>query len=121
MRRDMELVRKIVFAIEASPSGFAPKPLKVDGYSDEVVGYHVHSMVQGGLVEGVEVTHQGSRSPQAQPTALTWEGHEFADLARNDTVWKKAMQTLGELGQSVTIALLMQLLTSVAKIRLGLP
>jgi len=124
MKWDMELVRKIVFAIDAWPSGFAPNPLNLEGYTEEQVGYHVHIMVQAGLVDGVDVTHQGSRSrtsPQAVPRSLTWAGHEFADAARNDTVWKKAMQKLQELGQTVTVGVLMQLLTSLAKSRLGLP
>ena len=38
MKRDPELVRKIILAIEDAPGGNAPQPLHIYGYSEEQIG-----------------------------------------------------------------------------------
>lgn len=120
MKRDMNLVRQLVLAIEASPSGFAPRDLVVDGYTREEIGYHLYIMLEAGLVRGADVTVHGAKSPEAIATSLTWAGHEFADAARNEDLWAKAMKLTKEKAGSVTIDLLMKLLTSLASSALGL-
>jgi len=56
MKRDMELIRKMVLAVEDAPTGFAPHPLKIAGYTKEQVGYHAYLMVDHGLAKGPRVT-----------------------------------------------------------------
>jgi hypothetical protein len=46
-------------------------------------------------------THMGSSSPSAQLTGLTWDGHEFAAMARDDTAWRNAMGIVQEQGGAV--------------------
>jgi hypothetical protein len=121
MKRDMELVRKILLGMEEHPHGFAPGDFKLGEYSDEQVGYHVHIMVQAGLLCGHDVTPLGSRSPQVRPTSLTWEGHEFLDAARDATRWAKVMKKVKDVGGAVTIAVLQDLLVQRMKGDLGLP
>jgi hypothetical protein len=38
MRRDMDLIRKMILAIEDHPSGWAPQDLTVDGYAPHPFG-----------------------------------------------------------------------------------
>jgi hypothetical protein len=120
MKRDMNLVRQIVLSIEASPSGFAPRELAVEGYSHEEIGYHLFIMLEAGLIRGADVTVHGANSPEAIATSLTWAGHEFADAARNEDLWAQAMKLTREKAGGVTIDLLMKLLTSLASSALGL-
>lgn len=120
MKRDMELVRKIVFAIENYPSGYAPKSLIIDDYTDEQISYHVYIMSKAGLVEGLDVTNSNSTSPQAIARNLTWQGHEFAEAARDDTRWNEAMKIVKEKGGTVTIGVLTQLLSALMKNSFGL-
>ena len=40
MKRDMELIRKLVLALEDAPSGYAPGVLEIEGYTPEQIGYH---------------------------------------------------------------------------------
>jgi hypothetical protein len=121
MKRDMELIRKLVLAIEGSASGFAPREIKIDGYSDEQIRYHAHLMIQAGLAEGADVTHKGSSGPEAILNNLTWAGHEFAAAACDETRWRKAMGLVKERAGSVTISVLTQVLTALMKGPLGLP
>jgi hypothetical protein len=119
VKRDMDLIRKIVLAVEDAPTGYAPK-LAFDGYDNETVSYHAYLMIQAGLATGVEVTHQRSPGPEAILTGLTWEGHEFADAARDETRWKKAMGIVQEKGGAVGFDVLKDLLSHLAKLGLGL-
>lgn len=120
MKRDMELVREILLAIEASPSGFAPRPLQIRDYSAEQIGYHVLIMDEGGLIEADVTTTKNSASPGALAKRLTWQGHEFLDAARDPGIWKKAMGLVKEQAGSVTIHTLKELLVSLGAKALGL-
>jgi hypothetical protein len=116
----MDLVRKIVFAIEAQEHGFLRDELQIEGYTEEQVGYHVYLMMQAGLVEAAETTCLGSQSPEAQANGLTWAGHEFAEAARDEGRCTKAMTIVREQGGSVTIGVLQSLLTNLMARALGL-
>jgi hypothetical protein len=118
MKRDMELIRKMVLAIEDEPSGFAPH-FNFDAFTSEHIGSHAHLMNQAGLATGSNVTHTGSIGPEAVLTALTWTGHEFAAAARNESIWKQAMKSLKDKGMTVTISVLVQLLSKLAAGALG--
>ncbi len=121
MKRDMQLIRKMVLAAEDSPDGYAPRPLRIEGYSADVIGYHAHLMIEAGLARGAETTHLESSGPEAIITALTWDGHEFADAAQDETRWKKAMGIVKEKGGTVTIGVLTSVLTSLMKAAFGVP
>jgi hypothetical protein len=124
MQRDMELIRKLLLAVEQHEHGFAPREITIDGYSDEQVGYHSWLLNDAGLAEAIDVTNRGSDSPEAMIRHLTWAGHEFLDAAKDDTTWQRAKQRLASAGkslQTVTLGVLQSLLTDVAKQQLGIP
>lgn len=115
MKRDMELIRKMAFALEERPGGFTPTEVTFDGFDADQVGYHAYLMLQAGLAEGVEVTAMGMSHRQAIPTGLTWQGHEFIETARDDTRWKKAMVLVQEKGGAVTLSVLTELLKNLMR------
>ena len=121
MKRDMELIRKIVLEIEDAPSGYAPQNFEFEGYTSEQISYHGYLIHNAGLAEGERIDGMGSDSPEALITNLTWAGHEFADAARDESRWKIAMGAVQEKGGSVTLSVLTQLLTALMKGALGLP
>jgi hypothetical protein len=108
----MDLVRKIVLALEDHEPGFAPDNFAIQGYNNDVVAYHVYVMAQGGLLEAQEVNGFGDTSPGALPRSLTWAGHEFAAATRNEGVWNQAKTLVTKAGSSafpVWIEVLMKL------------
>ncbi len=109
MKRDLNLIRKIILAVEDAPTGFAPK-LSIDGYNEGEVGYHAHLLIDAGLARGADVTTLASVGPEAILTSLTWAGHEFAALARDDYRWSKAMAELKDKAGVITLDGLKQLL-----------
>jgi len=122
MKRDMELIRKLVLALEDAPTGYAPDNLNIEGYASDQIGYHAYLMIDAGLATGKkDVGEFGSTSPEAMLTNLTWAGHEFAEAARDESRWKNAMSVVREKGGSVTISVLTQILTGLMKGAFGLP
>ena len=118
MKRDMELVRKVLLAIEEAKTEDKPIPINIDGYSAKAVSYHVRLLHDAGLVKALDMSDLSGT--QWAATALTWGGHEFLDNARNDTVWQRAMTSVNEKGGSVSLDVLKSILTSTAMQLFGL-
>lgn len=119
MKRDMELIRKMVLAVEDGQNGYAPDDLQIDGYTAEQLGYHAHLLIQDGLATGPITSHINGSGPSAQLTTLTWKGHDFADAARDETRWRKAMGIVQAKGGAVTLDILKDLLLQLARASLG--
>jgi hypothetical protein len=94
----MDLVRAILMKIESNPSGWAPRDFGIQGFPPDQVGYHAHIMMQEGLIDATNVTHLASESPEAIPRSLTWKGHEFLDLARDQDRWNRAKAITAKVG-----------------------
>ncbi len=120
MKRDMELIRKILLAVEDSESAFAPDPLIIEGYTDEQITYHSYLLVNAGLVHG-HISIESGESLMALVEYPTWDGHEFLDAARDDARWKKTMHLVAEKGGAVTMSVLQGLLVAGMKSAFGLP
>lgn len=118
MKRDFELIRKLVLAIEECPSGRVPEG--INGYTPEQVGYHNYLLVDGGLARGVDATTLSDTLPNWKILHLTSAGHDFADAARSDSTWSKATTIVRAKAGGVTLDVLKQVLVSVVKNTLGL-
>jgi Hypothetical protein (DUF2513) len=98
MQRNMDLVRRILLRLESSPDGRAPRDFGIQSFSPQEIGYHAHIMMQEGLIEAIDVTTMHSSGPEAMPSSLTWKGHEFLDLARDQARWNRAKSTIENVG-----------------------
>jgi hypothetical protein len=97
MKRDLELIRKIMLKMEDAPTGAAPE-MEIEGYSRMAVGYHSYLIVDAALAAGCDAATRASQgSPEWILTHLTSLGHDFAEAARNEGRWKKALQKAGAL------------------------
>jgi hypothetical protein len=123
MKRDMELIRKILLTVEAHEHGSIQDSIKVDGYTEEEVAYHCYLIGDAGLASVIDTTCLSSDGPEADISCLTWEGHEFLDAARDPTTWEAAKTTLQNAGKdlgNVTLAVLQGLLIETTKRSIGL-
>ena len=118
MKRDMDLIREMLLAIEVHPSGFAPK-IEIEGYTQEQIGYHATLLGEAGLAVIHEVTGLGAKSPDARIVRLTWAGHEFLDSAREKQIWNQAKDMVKKVG-GASIQVWLILLTELIKKQLGL-
>jgi hypothetical protein len=120
MQRNMDLVRTILMRIEDSLSGWAIPPFGIAGYMPEQVHYHAHIMTEDGLIEGVDAPSAKGKGPEAMPRALTWKGHEFLDLARDQKRWNQVHAIIRKVG-SAPIAVWMEILQELLLQDLGVP
>lgn len=105
MKRDMELVRQILLQVEQAendPNEWID--LSFEQWPHEVVSYHTKLLIDAGLLEGQDLSDLSGSD--WRPKSLTWEGQEFLDAARNETVWNKAMASLKEKSMTVPFEVL---------------
>ncbi len=120
MKRDIDLLRKILFAVENRSPEAAPRELEIEGYTATAIGYHSYLLVDSGLAKGVDVTTISDALPHWQVLHLTSAGHDFADAARNDSTWKAATKMVIDKTDSVTLEVMKKILVSVVKKTLDL-
>lgn len=113
MKRDMDLIRKILFEMENAPHGYYEGRMLFEGYSSEQIGYHVYLMMQAGLIEGSDATDMSDKSPCAIPLCLTCYGHDFLDASRDEGRWNKAKAIVCKLGGGVTFDVMKSVLTEI--------
>src|SRR5262245_43162701 len=121
MRRDLDLIRKILLTVEDLPTGNVPEEIEIEGYTEEQIGYHSYLLVDSGLAKGVDIGAVGDTSPNWQLIHLTSAGHEFAEAARNETSWNKAKSIVKEKAGGATLDILKEVLVGVVRGTLGLP
>lgn len=98
MKRDMELIRKILFKIEDTVDNVAKYNLEIEGYSMDQVAYHCSILYEGGYIYAYEAQYGGNVIYSFGVGRLTWEGHDFLDKIREDTIWKKTKETISYKG-----------------------
>jgi Hypothetical protein (DUF2513) len=91
----------MILAIEDAPSGYAPDEIVIEGYTPDQISYHAYLLLDARLADGYQETTTDSTGPEGKLISLTWAGHEFADAARDETRWRKAMGVVQEKGGSV--------------------
>lgn len=89
MKRDMELVRKLLVLIEDKHEEQEELILPND-IDRNVAANHLVLMEQAGLVKN-NITYADNK-PYWIRSSLTWEGHEFLDSIRNEGIWNKVKE-----------------------------
>jgi hypothetical protein len=97
MKRDMDLIRKILLEIEKHSNDTDLTKfdnIEQEGYSDSEIYYHVELLREADLID-VDFLVGGPFIINR----LTWKGHEFLDTSRHNTIWEKAKkQVLNKTG-----------------------
>lgn len=117
MRRDMDVVRQILLACEELTYGGQLGGL--EGIDSDTFITHVVWMQQAGLLDATAQAGSGSFAKFAIVFGLTWEGCEFADAMRSETLWAKAKAKFMRPGISFTLEIVKDWLKS--EITQGLP
>ena len=86
MKRDMDLVRRILLEMETNVLAGGEGDLELEGYDAETIAYHVIIMEEAGLLVAIDISTLDSIA--AVPVRLTWAGHEFLESVRDDTMWR---------------------------------
>ena len=88
----MELIRKLLFHLEARTSMKAELSFSIKGYDSVTVQYHLLLLAQAKLIDFEPELTKTGRIIRPHVLGLNWSGHEFLDAVRSDTVWRKLLR-----------------------------
>lgn len=109
----MELIRKILFTIESQYVDVAIYNLKVEGVDVKTVAYHCNLLHQAGLLKTFKGNYADGELYSFCVGALTWEGHEYLDKIRSDTVWNKTKTVIKDKGLPLVIETVKEISTAI--------
>ena len=134
MKRDMSLIRRILFKIEEMDSG-SLNAAEFDDINPKLVEHHFRLLDDMGFLLPIS---RPSRSTAYNPNPnysrvrrtsagcfiiepqLSSEGHDFLDAIRDDNVWTKVKTKLSDTVSSTSTAIIKALATKLTKEILGL-
>ena len=90
MKRDDDLIRKLLLECEASEEWLFPMPgLLIDSSKDEEIKrYHLLLLSDAGFLT----------KPASGTFRLTAQGHDFLDAIRSEDIWKKTKDGAAKIG-----------------------
>jgi hypothetical protein len=96
----MELIRKILFAIEEKyiDTSLNSNEIQIDGYNMKTIGYHCAILHEAGLISDYKGRYADNELAFFGVGRLTWDGHELLDKIKNDTVWSQTKETITKKG-----------------------
>ncbi|MCI7693554.1 DUF2513 domain-containing protein [Veillonella caviae] len=119
MKRDLDLIRNILFTIENSNSidaSLTLNSLSKLHQDQELILYHVFLLDDAGFIIGII----DETAPYISITRLTNEGHDYLDTIRDDSVWNQTKSTLGKISGSASLEVVKTIASKLALTFLGL-
>lgn len=113
MKRDMELIRKILFKIEEDYISTALFNLTIDGYEFNDVAYQCKLLYDAGLVDQYKAKYGNNTIYAFTVGGLTWDGHDFLDKIREDTIWNKTKETITKKGLPMILDVIKDVATGI--------
>jgi len=115
MERNWDKIREILIKLEEmSPD---KGRLRLSDFPPEeahVYSYNVELLIESGLIHGEMSKTVGKQASDFLAIRLTWEGHEFLDAIRSDSVWNKTKSSFIKGGLSMTFDLVKTVSTKIA-------
>lgn len=113
MKRDMDLIRKILLKVESTVGNTIVYNPEIEGYSYEQVTYHCSILYEGGYISKYGKLEGSGEIEEFGVGRLTWEGHDLLDKIRSDTVWNKTKETIINQGLPMVVDVVKDISTSV--------
>lgn len=103
MKRDMDLVRKLLAFFEEKPDPHHVEVPPIDGYDPTTIKYHLVLLHDAGLLRCEPVRSSTSdRIIYVLPFDLTWRGHEFLATIKDEGIWRKTKDLIASKGGALT-------------------
>ena len=96
MKRDLDIVRNLLLAIEAQSVAETNRAFAPSGFVQEDLEAHMPLLIDRQLIEAKDWSTLKTRGWGM--VRLTWEGHDFLDSVRDPEVWRKTKEGLDAAG-----------------------
>jgi len=114
MKRNWDTIREVLTHLEeVTPD----RSLQLSNFPSEraaEISYHMELLMEAGLVNGQMSKILGTGPHNFLALRLTWQGHEFLDTIRSDTVWQKTQKSFTGSGISMTFDLVKSVAVDIA-------
>lgn len=123
MKRDMDLIRHILLETEKADAGAVLMETDVQPPETRltVLARHISLLAQAGLLHAAVSDTVDDEHAPCVIQGITWQGYEFLDKIRNETIWNETKRTIGSRGLGFAVELVTAVATSLAKQQMGLP
>lgn len=104
MKRDMELIRKILFYAEENytPGQEWIRQITIEGYNQETINEHVKLAYENGFFQDINtISICGGMCYWVGN--LSNEGYDFLDKIRDDTVWNRTKDVIVQKGLPMVV------------------
>ena len=98
MKRDMDLIRLILLKIESSEYEEI-EDFNIHGYDLSSIKYNGELLLQAGLIDSFYEDSIG----ELCVGKLTWDGCDYLDKIRDNSVWKKTKDIIAQKGLPLVI------------------
>jgi hypothetical protein len=96
MKRNMDLVRLVLLAVEEAPEAELDLAPEIEGYEETDIVNHILLLTRAGYLSSV---HIGDKDDVAVAfIKLEWAGHDLLDSIRNPETWKKTKEHASKVG-----------------------
>jgi len=106
MKRNWDQIREILIRLEEATT--TDDFLRLSSFPQErahEISYHVELLIEAGLINGHMSKTLGRGPHDFFVARLTWNGHEFLDAIRSNTIWQKTKSSFASQGLSMTFDL----------------
>jgi len=115
MKRDFDLIRKLLIFFEEKPGPEHVEIPPIKGYDDLTIKYHLVLLYDAGFLRCEPVKSSTSdRVIYVLPFDLTWQGQEFLQKIRNETTWQKIKDVILSKGGVLAFSVINELATRFA-------
>ena len=92
------------------PRAYIASISQIEGYSEKMLIYHIRQLIGAHFIDGELINSIGGMGTDVFVKGLTWEGHEFVENSRNDTMWNKAKDTVLSKAGGISVDILSEVL-----------
>ena len=121
LKRNLELIREILLAVEASEK---PKilidDLNIQNYTYEEISYHIRLLMDASYIEAFEQGALGTHLKIYIIYRLTSFGHDYLDTVRDSSIWNQTKNKLGPHVLSASLELVKSTALSLIQKSLGI-
>ena len=115
MKRDMDLVRKLLTFFEQKPDLEHVEVPPIEGYDDFTIKYHLVLLHDAGLLRCEPIRSSTSdRVIYVIPFDLTWQGHEFIGKVKDERVWEQVKSIVASKGGALTFDVVSEIAKRIA-------
>mgnify|MGYP002715517673 CR=1 FL=1 len=94
MKRDLDLIREILLALESQLDGVNPGRVEIRGWDENEVNYHTQLLSDRKFIELFDPKSKYHLSVQR----ITDAGHDYLDVVRDPEIWRKVKIVAEESG-----------------------